>query len=221
MSGERTSLHTKKNVGGRPPERGESKRAPISMRTTPAIRAALEAAAERGGRSLAQEIEQRLERSVAADENAGSAATAAFLASITADIGAIEAATGQGWTTDLRTFGAVRYAIAEAIADLMPVPEDYAARVRDAIAEQKAVGVASNLVEDILSGGPMSSMFDPADVEKWKRAYPDKITEMTSKAADDANNLLGALSEEADHGREVFKQIVEQRNQVAQLRKRA
>lgn len=220
MEDGQTSVHSKKNVGGRPSERGESKRAPISMRTTPAIRAALEDAAERGGRSLAQEIEQRLERSVAADEGAGSVATAAFLASITADIGAIEAATGQGWTVDLRTFGAVRYAIAEAVADRMPVPRDYAARVRDAIAEQKAVGKVSDFVKDILTDGPTSSLFDPTDVAKWKHTYPDKVLEMSTNAVEQADELLGALSQEADRGREVFQEILDQRDQIARLRKR-
>ena len=220
MEDGQTSVHSKKNVGGRPSERGESKRAPISMRTTPAIRAALEEAAERGGRSLAQEIEQRLERSVAADEGAGSVATAAFLASITADIGAIETATGKGWTVDLYTFGAVRFAIAEAVADLMPVPHDYADRVRDAIAEQKAVINVSGFVDDVMSDGPSSSLFDPADLAKWKKAYPDRLYEIASKAASQADEILNVISQEADRGREVFQEILEQREQIARLRKR-
>ncbi|TCM10335.1 hypothetical protein [Sphingomonas sp. PP-CC-3G-468] len=220
MEDGQTSLHAKKNVGGRPTERGESKRAPISMRTTPAIRAALEEAAERGGRSLAQEIEQRLERSVAADEGAGSVATAAFLASITADIGAIEAATGQGWTVDLRTFGAVRYAIAEAIADRMPAPVEYAARLRAAIAEQRGVTAAAGFAADLVSGRLPPSLFSPAVFDELKTTYPAQLDAMIAQADQESSELVAELEREADRGREVFQEILDQRDQIARLRKR-
>lgn len=51
-----------KNIGGRPPEygAGQSKRSPLSMRTTPALRLRLEKAAADSGLSLAQEVERRL-----------------------------------------------------------------------------------------------------------------------------------------------------------------
>ena len=44
-------------------EPGGGKRHPLSMRTTRALRARLEAAAEASGRSLAHEVEHRLEKS--------------------------------------------------------------------------------------------------------------------------------------------------------------
>jgi hypothetical protein len=51
--------------GGRPPmnEPGQTKRSPISMRVTPALRARLDASAAANGLSLAQEVERRIEAS--------------------------------------------------------------------------------------------------------------------------------------------------------------
>lgn len=114
MSGAGTSDQPKKNLGGRPTERGESKRAPISMRTTPAIRAALEAAAEKGGRSLAQEIEQRLERSVAQEE-AYSPDTFDALDAIRQMMEATHVRVGASWSDDLTAWEIVT----NGIVDLM------------------------------------------------------------------------------------------------------
>jgi hypothetical protein len=48
--------------------RGQAKRHPLNMRTTEAIRRRLEEAAEVSGRSLAQEVERRLEESFTQEE---------------------------------------------------------------------------------------------------------------------------------------------------------
>ncbi len=219
MSDGQTSLHGKKNVGGRPPEREEVKRATINMRTTPTIRAALEDAAARGGRSLAQEIEQRLERSVAADEGAGSIATAAFLASITADIGAIETATGKGWTVDLRTYGAVRFAITEAVADLMPVTAEYAGRVRNALADVQGLSKATAFAGELMNGRLPASVFP--DAVKWKATAGATLDKMQGEVERETSELMAELESEADRGREIFQAIVDQREQIARLRKRS
>lgn len=53
---------------GRPKkDRADAKRCPLNMRTTPALRERLEKCAARSGRSLAQEVEYRLEQSVMVD----------------------------------------------------------------------------------------------------------------------------------------------------------
>lgn len=52
-----------KRPPGRPRKAAEARRVPFGMRTTPAIRALLEAAAAASGRSLAGEIEYRLQAS--------------------------------------------------------------------------------------------------------------------------------------------------------------
>jgi hypothetical protein len=50
---------------------GDGKKAPLNMRTTPQLRAKLEAAAAASGRSLVQEVEYRLEVSFAGDASIG------------------------------------------------------------------------------------------------------------------------------------------------------
>lgn len=215
MSDAQTSLHAKKNLGGRPPERGESKRSPISMRTTPAIRAALEEAAKRGGRSLAQEIEQRLERSVAADREAGSPATAAFLASANADIADIEAATGKSWLVDITTYGAVRHAIAEAVADLMPTPAEYAETMRQAIADMRALGKVTNLAADVRNDTLPAGL--NLDADRVAALH----TEMEAEAMARVDALLADLENKAAAGIAIFEEIRTSRDQMAQLRRRA
>jgi hypothetical protein len=54
--------------GGRPRHGDDIKRVPLSFRTTPVLRDALDAAAATSGRSLAQEVELRLEQSFREDE---------------------------------------------------------------------------------------------------------------------------------------------------------
>lgn len=95
--------------GGRKPERGEAKTAAVAVRTTPGIKAQLEAAARAAGRSVTQEIEHRLSASLAVP-SAG--ATAELLAAIAADIARAEELTGKHWHKDLRTWAMVREALA-------------------------------------------------------------------------------------------------------------
>jgi hypothetical protein len=114
------SLHTEKNVGGRPPERGETKRAPISMRTTPTIRAALEEAAAAGGRSLAQEIEQRLERSIDADKARGDPQTARLLDAIAAEVANNKALLNAEWWESPLAYYAMAETIAAVVRDHAP-----------------------------------------------------------------------------------------------------
>ena len=58
-----------KRKPGRPTETpGDAKRHPLNMRTTKALRDSLEEAAADSGRSLAQEVEYRLERSFLMDD---------------------------------------------------------------------------------------------------------------------------------------------------------
>ena len=60
----------KKTKRGRPTKAAaESKRSPLNMRTTKETRSKLEEAAEKSGRSLAQEVEYRLERSFWMEES--------------------------------------------------------------------------------------------------------------------------------------------------------
>src|SRR3546814_14184469 len=62
-------------TAGRPREHDEVKRSALTIRTTPSIKDAISAAAERSGRSVTQEIELRLQESLQAEQNAGSPET--------------------------------------------------------------------------------------------------------------------------------------------------
>lgn len=172
MSDEQTSLHAKKNLGGRPPERGESKRSPISMRTTPSIRAALELAAEREGRSLAQEIEQRLERSVAEEAVRGGAHNVRLLDAIAAEIATIEELTGSRWHEDPTTFHLITLAVPEMLKRHAPpiannevvakASAEYAAakaKVDEAKAYLASIGAWALPMPDALLNNPPAGMF--------------------------------------------------------------
>lgn len=77
---------------GRPPLRGEAKRSAVAVRTTEATKAKLLEAATASGRSLTQEIEQRLEQSIERERVEGDAETSRLLMRIAAEIAAIQAA---------------------------------------------------------------------------------------------------------------------------------
>ncbi len=95
------------NRGGRPREREEAKRAAVTIRTTPTVKDQLVAAAEASGRSLTQEIELRLEASLARDAIAGSPETERLLSAYAAEIAQVEGVLKKRWHKDLKTWGAV------------------------------------------------------------------------------------------------------------------
>lgn len=92
---------------GRPPKAEAQKRQQIGVRTSFELKLELEAAADRNGRSVAQEAELRLVRSFDMDKEAGSAETSHLLRTIAAEIALIESRTKKRWFKDLRTWGAV------------------------------------------------------------------------------------------------------------------
>lgn len=109
---------------GRPIEGEEAKRLPLSLRTTPRIRYAIEQAAESSGRSLAQEMEHRLEDSVNSDVNFGGAHNNAFFRMMTTVVQAIEERNGAKWTDDLDTYWAVREALNLILKQNSPAPDE-------------------------------------------------------------------------------------------------
>jgi hypothetical protein len=98
--------------GGRKPERGEAKRSAIAVRTTPTIKAKLEAAADEQNRSVTQEVEARLEASLAMDHPERTAETIRLLGALAAEIERAEQLTGKRWHNDLKTWAMVREALA-------------------------------------------------------------------------------------------------------------
>lgn len=57
----------RKGIGGRPRERAEAKKAPLSLRTDPGLRAEILSRAKAHGLSLTQEIERLLRRALDLD----------------------------------------------------------------------------------------------------------------------------------------------------------
>lgn len=117
MSGARNE----KSSGGRPPERDEAKRSAVAIRTTPKIKSALQDAADASGRSLTQEIEHRLERSIEMDHHVrGDQLTARLIEAIAAELVMVARWTGKRWYDDEVTFYAGRHAIIDAYNRFAP-----------------------------------------------------------------------------------------------------
>ena len=98
-----------------PPTQG--KRAPLNTRTTLQLRDKVAEASKETGRSLAQEVELRLEQSFKSDDAINAAFGGKELASLFRLLGAaaeqVELKTGKSWRTDLDTFVAMRLAWAQ------------------------------------------------------------------------------------------------------------
>lgn len=92
---------------GRPALPDDQKRQQIGVRTSPALKLALEAAAAENGRSVAQEAEWRLQQSFDDQRRAGGEHTDQLLRAMAGEIEQIEAETRKRWNKDLVTWAAV------------------------------------------------------------------------------------------------------------------
>lgn len=124
---------SEKMARGRPPKpEAEVKREQMSFRVTPARRDQLVAAAEATGRSIAQEVELRLEQSFAREKEAGSR-SAAILSDFTRlSASAIEAQTGASWLEDPDTFLQVRRAVLSFMRTFQPSTPQWVQAAMDA-----------------------------------------------------------------------------------------
>lgn len=198
-----------KSRGGRPSERGEAKRAPINMRTTPTIRAALEDAAARGGRSLAQEIEQRLERSIEEDARNGGPHTAAFLRLAGAAIQTIELQSGARWTDDWPTFAKARAALTRLLdwynpgadiqrqAKLQRIAEDARMNLQEVEAELRGFYLAKGV--DSTLGARLIGKQTPGEARgSWSEAEREAERGLLAREneARDAFNIADAAARE-------------------------
>lgn len=100
-----------KNKGGRPLHGSEPKRAPLSLRTSPELRDKVEKAAERATRSLAQEVEFRLEMSFRSDSLLGGEHNHRLIKMLNGVIQTVEGRTGKSWREDAPTFYGVKAAV--------------------------------------------------------------------------------------------------------------
>jgi hypothetical protein len=112
---------------GRPPKNdADVKRHPLGVRTTKALKEKLEAAAASTGRSVAQEVEYRLEESFRGEKH-----IAIPLDLLKVMIQSAEMRTGQIWTEDFSTWVAVQRAAIAMIRLHRPDPPN-AASIADA-----------------------------------------------------------------------------------------
>ncbi len=100
---------------------GEGKRVPLNMRTTRETREKLEKSAAESGRSLAQEVEYRLERSFADEPQSVSASAITRL--LNTAMFMVEQQTGKD-ATDYETYVAVKAAITGILDSLQPPMSD-------------------------------------------------------------------------------------------------
>lgn len=105
-----------RTVGTRKKRRSETgksagKRYPLNMRTTKTVRDRLEGAALLNGRSLAQEVEDRLEKSFDTDDRLGGPLSARLFDMLGATIAEAYRQTGHNWLEHQPTFSLVQVSI--------------------------------------------------------------------------------------------------------------
>lgn len=109
-------------------KRDLSKRRPLNMRTTPAIRSRLDKESKLSGRSLAQEVEKRLEESFAKDDAQfimfGGEHNFELLKMLGSAISFAEKTTGKNWLKDVETHSMVLPIIYGTLNQLNPNREN-------------------------------------------------------------------------------------------------
>lgn len=168
---------------GRPRLGAQAKRIGLSLRVTPELHDRLEAVAQTTGRSVAMEVESRIER-LFFDEDVRSLGRAgrAFLEVVAGGTAAIQLTTGRTLDEDFVTWDAVRAHIEWCLGELMPDRSEVAAvsearmdRVREAsvpmeaaaLMLRRAVGAPnSESIEAILVGlaGIETADLSPTDI---------------------------------------------------------
>ena len=130
---------TEKNRGGRPRQHDEAKRSAIAIRTTPETKRRIEDAARANGRSLTQEIEQRLEWSLNFEDQLGGPSRIGLFRLMAWAIGVIEGQHGGRLESDYWAFHRARGAIEGALNTVRPpLPAEVAAELHDVEKEAQA-----------------------------------------------------------------------------------
>lgn len=174
-----------KNGGGRPTERDEAKRSAVAVRTTPAIKSRLSAAAAAAGRSLTQEIEARLIRSFEDEDRAGGPHNAALLRMIGSVIEIAEQRSAARWTEDVRAWSAVKAALALVVEANQPeIPAAIARAYRLAEAEPSEHADNAERLLHVAKAGPRWDAFNDAF---------EPIGVAADQGKDDARAILSVL----------------------------
>jgi hypothetical protein len=183
----------------------EARRANVSFRTTPQVRDKIVAAAQTAGRSVAQEVELRLEQSFAREGEAGSRSTAILADFIRLAAGIIEAKTGKRWTEDADTFSRVSQAIRSFMAQNQPPPSAVKAELDETFAELRSLAAAMDEQQPILNA-LLARPSDPAIM----KAHAESLRRI--------QEVFKRYEEAADLNKAAGKEAAETLGQIFQLR---
>jgi hypothetical protein len=106
-------------------EPNRARRFQVPVRTTAEVRQKLEEACAASGKSLTQEVEARIERSLEMQELLGDDRRMALMVRIADQVTRAEAATGKKWHADTATYWAVRRLIEHVLHDVRPLPSNW------------------------------------------------------------------------------------------------
>jgi hypothetical protein len=182
---------------GRPPKADEEvKRHALGVRTTRYLKERLEAAAAMTGRSLAQEVEHRLEQSFRSDPHIGLP-----LDLLRNMIEAAEVRTGQQWTDDYMTWVAVKKASELVLSMHRPEPPNRAA-INEA--EVEFVRQAERWKSDPIMGERLVDGTSTFDFPAYEAAAADR-----ESAREQLRTAAATAKEMAQEGRSIADEVAE------------
>jgi hypothetical protein len=154
-----------------PPEQG--KRYPVGIRTTKELKDLLQAAATASGRSVAQEIEHRLETSFQTEALYGGPRTAALLRGLAGLISTWPDTEGDAWLDNPAAFQSVTDTWAAYIEQAKPRPELAAGALRhhegEAAAQRLLAGNYSDDEEREKDIVLVKSLIDDPEIDEFHR----------------------------------------------------
>lgn len=187
-----------KSSGGRPTERDEPKRSAIAVRTTPTTKQRLEDAAGVSGRSLTQEIEQRLERSLELEDDLGGSDGISMFRAVALAMKSTREQVGD-WRTDFDAFVVMRASLLRVIDGFQPIPTTFAetmANISSAIDRGAPREEIAAICEDLMQ---------EVNAHRGRRARADKIAQV---ALDGVNGITEQERKTADTGIDFVDRIL-------------
>ena len=183
---------------GRPPlKSGEAKRASFNTRFRNTLKEQLEIYARAAGRSLSEEIEFRLERSVDRTESLGGVEYEALFQMMAAAAQVIEVRLGKSPFSDPEAAGSARYAWREIIYSLTPDPNEI-----EIVKEQR------RLIDEISDLKPpqLPELIEYSGIERDKQLarYQNEFRKQLSDIVQKMNEYSKQLRKLGEVGKEAF-----------------
>lgn len=175
------------------------KRTTLSLRATPDLLARLDAAIAANGRSLAQELENRVEQTFQAEDALGGSRTAPILRAMADMIKHAEAKTGESWLDDYATWQVVSRAVVRTLNSWEPEPPNIEAiRKLNRQIEEAEARVDQNIaaVREFATTHPVPEFPETASLEE--RSHNLAALDEASKALKKVSDGLIEASTERD-----------------------